>query len=95
MNTDLTHAVRTAEEDAGVIYLAVNIFNWKCYIGWTLDFKRRKAEHLVRNDGTHFHNAIQYWGTGAFLWVILSDGIPLEEFPQHEQEARLKTAPTE
>ena len=88
----MAHAVRSAEADAGsvrtgVIYMAVNIFNWKCYVGQTVNFQKRKRDHLKHevNTDTKFQRAIRKWGVGAFLWVILEQGIPMDDLPQREE----------
>ena len=42
----------------GVIYKVTNLINYKVYIGQTIDFKRRKIEHLAKSSNTcYFHNA--------------------------------------
>lgn len=57
------------------IYKATNKINNKIYIGQTVDFKRRKAEHLSSKNGVHakcvFHRAIQKYGKENFKWEII------------------------
>lgn len=57
------------------IYKATNKINGKIYIGQTVDFKRRKAEHLSSKKGVHakcvFHKAIQKYGKENFIWEII------------------------
>jgi len=87
----LANACRETEEDignvrTGVIYLALNIFNGKCYVGLSDDFVRRKRHHVNPKlwGDSHFHRAMRKWGPGAFLWVILERDIPMSELGKRE-----------
>lgn len=65
------------------IYKATNKINGKIYIGQTLDFKRRKSEHLSAKNGVHakciFHKAIQKYGKENFEWEIIDTCQTLDE----------------
>lgn len=65
------------------IYKATNKVNGKVYIGQTIDFKRRKAEHLSSKNGIHakcvFHRAIQKYGKENFEWEIIDTCQTLDE----------------
>lgn len=65
------------------IYKATNKVNGKVYIGQTIDFKRRKAEHLSLKNGIHakcvFHRAIQKYGKENFEWEIIDTCKTLDE----------------
>lgn len=65
------------------IYKATNKINNKVYIGQTLDFKRRKAEHESSKNGIHakcvFHRAIQKYGKENFDWEIIDTCKTIDE----------------
>lgn len=65
------------------IYKATNKVNGKVYIGQTVDFKRRKAEHESSKNGVHarcvFHKAIQKYGKHNFEWQIIDKCKTLDE----------------
>ena len=55
-------------EKDGVIYKALCLVNKKAYVGRTLYFKKRKAEHIKGSikKKTLFHRAIQKYGAVGF-----------------------------
>ena len=59
----------------GIVYMAMNTINGKCYIGKTiqpLGFRRSDHHKLARNGSpTAFHAAIRKYGKKAFYWDIL------------------------
>lgn len=65
------------------IYKATNTINNKVYIGQTVDFERRKREHLSAKNGVHarcvFHKAIQKYGKENFEWEIIDTCETLNE----------------
>ena len=83
----LANACREAEEDigdvrTGIIYMATCIATGLSYIGYTLDFEKRRYSHkkaVHYGSDTHFHNAIRKYGWDAFAWRILAYGIPLSQ----------------
>lgn len=65
-----------------VIYRATNTVNGKYYIGYAVDFEKRKNEHLYkakRNERQYFHNAIRKYGEDSFTWEILKEDATLED----------------
>lgn len=70
------------------IYKATNLINGKVYIGQTVDFKRRKTEHLSSKNGVHarcvFHKAIQKYGKHNFVWEIIDKCTTLDEATELE-----------
>ena len=70
----------------GCIYMAtVNDDLSKCYIGQTLDFPRRKEQHLRCPDDAPIYNAIRKYGTDSVTWQILEDDIPEHRLPAREE----------
>ncbi|URZ16921.1 NUMOD3 domain-containing DNA-binding protein [Clostridium felsineum] len=70
------------ELETGLIYMAVNKVNGKCYVGQTRKgFHERQKKH--RYDATvqkldyKFYRAIRKYGWEGFTWQILEDQIPL------------------
>lgn len=53
------------------IYCATNLLNNKKYVGQTVDFHKRKLQHLRTVDDTYFHRALQKDGKQNFSWEIL------------------------
>ena len=69
---------RSSDMDAnrkGIIYIAENTANGKCYIGQTVQsLKKRKVTHINaanRGSNLYFHRAIRKHGIVAFSWRIL------------------------
>lgn len=70
----------------GVIYLAtINADVDKCYIGYTVDFEKRKQTHLQTPKDCHFHNAIRKYGADTVTWQILEEDIPEHRLPDREE----------
>lgn len=83
-------------EIIGVIYLARNLVNGSIYIGYSVDFRKRKKQHIQdaeNGDATYFHNALRKYGYGNFSWSIIKRG-PANELPRLEISAiaQYKTA---
>jgi group I intron endonuclease len=61
----------------GIIYIARNTVNGKCYIGKTVRALRTRMQWHVamakRGGGWCFHNAIRKYGTDAFEWSVLCE----------------------
>ena len=72
---------------AGIIYIAENLVNGKCYVGKTIrGFDKRIISHLYSaetvNDAGYnyyFHRAIRFHGADNFIWKIIDEGIQLDE----------------
>jgi len=64
-----------------VIYKATNKINNKSYIGFTVDFEKRKKEHIkqIQYGLTYFHKALKKYGLDNFEWTILKDDATLED----------------
>jgi group I intron endonuclease len=82
----------------GIVYLAKNTINGKCYVGQTkYSLKKRRFEHekSVRGnkDDSHFHRALRKWGFDAFEWSVLRYGIDPSRLGKLEMfyVAKLKT----
>ena len=60
-----------------VIYQAENIANGKKYIGFAVDLKKRKREHLceaiTRKSRYVFHRAVRKYGPENFVWSVLME----------------------
>ncbi len=69
--------------DTGLIYIARNKINDKCYIGMTsrkLDIRRRKhISNFAKGRDTHFYRAMEKYGENVFIWRVIEDNIPLIE----------------
>ena len=63
----------------GIIYGVRCRCNGKWYIGQTVNYKRRKYNHLKNarhiSDGCIFHAAIRKYGEDAFEWTVLEYNI--------------------
>lgn len=66
----------------GIIYIAKNTLNNKCYIGQTTqDFNKYKKSHIRRamsmleGNNRIFYRAIRKYGKDVFIWIILEDNI--------------------
>lgn len=60
----------------GIIYIAINIYNGKYYIGQSCNsLEKRKAQHLNQvkygHKDTYFYRAIRKYGADGFVWRIL------------------------
>ena len=72
------------KERCGLIYIATNQVNGKSYIGKTVEYPRRKKDHLRATGKTHFDAAIRKYGCDAFEWGILESEIPESELLRRE-----------
>lgn len=66
-------------EGWGVIYVGLNVFNGKPYVGLhghgqlgKSAYRGRWRDHLIAKDHGKFKNGMKKWGYGAFEWMILS-----------------------
>lgn len=62
--------------DTGYIYLFRNNLNNKCYVGQTVDFESRLAQHLYsaeHDSSCHIHRAIRKYGIENFSVSILEE----------------------
>lgn len=91
---DLTHAVRTAEDELGdvrhgIIYMAVCTVTGKRYIGKSMTpLTVRQEKHYAearRGCVYHFHCALRKHGKEAFVWRILISGITAEALNTQER----------
>ena len=61
----------------GLVYLAKNILNGKCYVGKTVhSLGERRKGHQGRSlsgSNTHFHRALAKYGPEAFEWSVLDE----------------------
>jgi group I intron endonuclease len=55
-----------------ITYKATNTLNGKFYIGSTINFKRRKRDHLKGTENYPFQNALRK-NPDAFIWEIYED----------------------
>ena len=78
--------------NSGIIYCYKNLVTGKCYIGQTVDLKKRIRTHKSLAYGsssscTAFYNAIKKYGYDSFEFSILADGIaPGSELDARESE---------
>lgn len=81
----------------GVVYIARNTVNNKCYVGKTVaTISVRKRWHQAtasRGEGWSFHRAIRKHGREAFAWDVLAESNDPAELGRLEQHhiAQLKT----
>ena len=72
----------------GCIYSITNKINGKIYIGQTIDFKKRKKDHICNaNDNkinTHLYISMRKYGIDYFKFEIIEDNI--EESKLNERE---------
>jgi group I intron endonuclease len=55
-----------------ITYIATNTLNGKFYIGSTIDFHKRKINHVTCKVKSHFHHALRK-NPEAFVWEITED----------------------
>jgi group I intron endonuclease len=55
-----------------ITYIATNTLNGKFYIGSTVDFHKRKTNHLTCKVKSHFHHALRK-NPEAFVWETVED----------------------
>ena len=56
-----------------ITYIATNTLNGKFYIGSTINFHKRKINHLTCKVKSHFHHALRK-NPEAFVWETTEDG---------------------
>jgi group I intron endonuclease len=64
-----------------ITYIATNTINGKFYIGSTIDFKKRKVNHLTCKVKSHFHHALRK-NPEAFVWETNEDNYSEPVFEQ-------------
>lgn len=69
----------------GCIYMATVLPSGRSYIGYTVDFARRKKGHLSGRETTGLSPTIRKYGEESVCWRILADGIPERLLPTHER----------
>lgn len=72
------------EDKLGVIYKITNMVNGKAYIGQTVDFQRRKRNHLNATTKYSIHKAFDKYGIENFEWSIIEDNIPKDKLDERE-----------
>ena len=75
------------EKVYGVIYKIVNIFNEKVYIGQTVDFERRKKDHLKKGGNSAINDDLLRDGSESFEWHIVQECA--DEFELNHAEMRV------
>lgn len=74
----------------GIIYVCINLFDGKRYIGKTLQsFTKRQANHIydaMESDSQlFFHRALRKFGADNFVWSILESHVPESIIDEREQ----------
>ena len=74
----------------GIIYVCINLFDGKRYIGKTLQsFTKRKFEHIydaMESDSQlFFHRALRRFGSDNFVWSILESHVHESVIDEREQ----------
>ena len=74
----------------GIIYICINLYNGKRYIGQTIQkFENRKKNHiqdaLNKNSQLYFHKALRKFGVENFIWNVLENNIAIENLNDKEQ----------
>ena len=70
--------------DTGCIYRITNLINGKHYIGQTIDFQRRKNQHLNRPEKQVINRALEKYGAENFEFEVIHDDIPVEGLDKWE-----------
>ena len=89
-------AEKMETKKTGIIYMARNKVNGKCYIGLTthtLDWRRRAHEKKVKKLRDHFHCALRLHGVENFEWSVLRHGVPFEVLKSAEIKAIARYKP--
>ena len=68
----------------GVIYCIENKVNGKKYVGRTINFKKRKKQHLANYDNSVIGRAIQKYGKEKFVFKIIENNIKLDKLDEKE-----------
>ena len=68
----------------GVIYLVWNLVNGRCYVGQTVDFLRRKSNHLTGNHSSRaLSAAVAKYGRCSFR-VLVIESCPIQDLDARE-----------
>lgn len=78
----------------GLIYIAKCISNGACYVGWTVNFKKRREDHIQSalkgsKACPRFYNAIRKYGPEKFIWSIV-DWSSSEFWIKHQEKRWIK-----
>ena len=65
-------------------YMIINKINQKKYIGITIDFEKRMAQHKRQKTSSLIHQAIQKYGEENFEYQIIASGLSVEEAEEME-----------
>lgn len=65
-------------------YKIINNINKKAYIGITIDFERRMKQHKNQASDSLIHKAILKYGEENFTFLILAQGLSIEEAEEME-----------
>jgi len=91
MNTEFISGLYVKFDDVvktnihGIIYIALNTLNNKCYIGQTkLDLNTRKSQHMRPQCKTYFSYALKKYNDN-FIWSICDIGYSKEELDIKEK----------
>ena len=78
--------VKDNKQQFGCIYLLTNLITLLCYIGQTIDFKRRMRNHKngKKIDNSYVHRSIRKHGWHNFKVEILIDDVPEEDLDNLE-----------
>ena len=77
-------------EILGIIYLIINEINGKCYIGKTIDFKRRMRDHRSAKSKTSLlHKSIRKYGWKNFTVIKLHEDVPMDDIEWLEKHCIL------
>jgi group I intron endonuclease len=91
MNEDMNGNMNINENKTGTIYVLENMINGKCYVGQTINIKRRMREH--KHDSHNYdypiHRALKKYGFENFKQYIFN-GIPLELLDYFEKNMIIK-----
>ena len=87
----LKHNTEKYKEHSNIVYIAINKFNHKCYIGVTTNtIDVRKGEHITnaftRSIKRPFYNSIRGRGEDAYDWFILEHKESLEDLFELEKQ---------
>lgn len=72
----------------GTIYVCVNLFDGRRYIGQTLtSFETRKKKHLnsMKTSEAYFYRALRKYGVENFVWSIIESDIDADKLDEREK----------